>query len=122
MLNKVGHSEFDKIEIILKMKKLFGEIIVKYVTNNEWLFSLQLDKTYSILHFGYLTTLAFITQISIILDKIWQNLVNFLIQIIFSLKLHKNMRMTILMHFDICGKYIPNIIRTQNEHQWSINL
>ena len=52
VLNEVERVGFDKTEILLKVKKLFGKVIVKDVTNEERIFGQKLEKICSILHPG----------------------------------------------------------------------
>ncbi len=73
-LNEVEHNGFDKAEIVLKMKELFGKVIVKDVTNNERLFGQKLEKLCSILHPGDSAILAFAKRTSTILVTLDKNL------------------------------------------------
>lgn len=73
-LNEIEHVGFDKIKIILRMKELFGKIIIKDVTNEERLFGKQLEKICSILHSGDSAILAFAKLTSTTLVTLDKNL------------------------------------------------
>jgi len=73
-LNEVEHIGFDKTEILLKMKKLFGKVIVRDVTNEERIFGQKLEKTCSILHSGDSAILAFAKRTSTTLVTLDKNL------------------------------------------------
>lgn len=73
-LNEVEHKGFDKTEIVLKMKNLFGKVIVKDVTNEERFFGQKLEKMCSVLHRGDSAILAFAKRTSTCLVTLYKNL------------------------------------------------
>ena len=73
-LNEAEHNGFDKTEILLKMKKLFGKIIVKDVTNEERIFGQQLEHLCPVLHPGDSAILAFTKRTSSTLVTLDKNL------------------------------------------------
>ena len=73
-LNEVEYNGFDKTEILLKMKEIFGKIIVKDVTNEERIFGQQLEKICSVLHSGDSAILAFAKRTSTTLVTLDKNL------------------------------------------------
>ena len=73
-LNELEHNGFDKTEILLKMKKLFGRVIVKDVTIEERIFGQRLEKMCSILHSGDSSILAFTKRTSTTLVTLDKNL------------------------------------------------
>ena len=73
-LNELEHNGFDKTEILLKMKELFGRVIVKDVTNEERIFGQKLERTCSILHSGDSAILAFTKRTSTTLVTLDKNL------------------------------------------------
>lgn len=73
-LNEVEHKGFDKTEILLKMKHLFGKVIVKDVTNEERFFGQKLEKMCSVLHAGDSAILAFAKRTSTCLVTLDKNL------------------------------------------------
>ena len=73
-LNESEHKGFDKTEILLKMKYLFGKVIVKDVTNEERFFGQKLEKMCSVLHTGDSAILAFTKRTSTCLVTLDKNL------------------------------------------------
>ncbi|MDA1124716.1 MAG: hypothetical protein O3C04_03605 [Crenarchaeota archaeon] len=73
-LNEAEHKGFDKTEILLKMKHLFGKVIVKDVTNEERFFGQKLEKMCSVLHTGDSAILAFTKRTSTCLVTLDKNL------------------------------------------------
>jgi len=73
-LNEVENKGFDKIEILLKMKQLFGKVIVRGVTNEERIFGQKLEKMCSVLHSGDSTIFAFTKRTSSCLVTLDKNL------------------------------------------------
>ena len=73
-LNELEHNGFDKTKILLKMKELFGKVIVKDVTNEERIFGQQLEKMCSVLHSGDSAILAFAKRTSTTLVTLDKNL------------------------------------------------
>lgn len=73
-LNEVEHNGFDKTEILLHMKELFDQIVVKDVTNEERIFGQKLEKLCPILHPGDSIILAFAKRTSTILVTLDKNL------------------------------------------------
>lgn len=73
-LNEAEHKGYDKTEILLKMKSLFGKIIVKDITNEERFFGQKLEKICSVLHSGDSAILAFAKRTSTCLVTLDKNL------------------------------------------------
>lgn len=73
-LNEAEHKGFDKTEILLKMRHLFGKVIVKDVTNEERFFGQKLEKICSVLHTGDSAILAFTKRTSTCLITLDKNL------------------------------------------------
>lgn len=73
-LNEVEHIGFDKTNVLLKMRKLFGKVIVKDVTNAERIFGQQLERLCPILHPGDSAILAFAKRTSTTLVTLDKNL------------------------------------------------
>ena len=73
-VNEVEYNGFDKTKILLKIKELFGKVIVKDVTNEERIFGQQLEKTCSVLHSGDSAILAFAKRTSTTLVTLDKNL------------------------------------------------
>lgn len=73
-LNEAEHKGFDKTKILLKMKHLFGKVIIKDVTNEERFFGQKLEKMCSVLHAGDSAILAFAKRTSTCLVTLDKNL------------------------------------------------
>ena len=73
-LIEAKHNGFDKTEILLKMKKLFGQVIVKDVPNEARFFGQQLEKSCPILHSGDSAILTFTKRTSTTLVALDENL------------------------------------------------
>ncbi len=73
-LNEVEHIGFDNTNVLLKMKKLFGKVIVKDVTNEERIFGQRLEHLCPILHPGDSAILAFTKRTSTTLVTLDKNL------------------------------------------------
>ena len=73
-LNEAEHNGFDKTDILLKMKEIFGKVIVKDVTNEERIFGQQLEKICSVLHSGDSAILSFAKRNSTTLLTLDKNL------------------------------------------------
>ena len=74
VLNEAEHIGFDKTKLLLKMKEIFGRVIVKDVTNGERIFGQQLENLCPILHPGDSSILAFTKRTSTILVTLDKNL------------------------------------------------
>jgi uncharacterized protein YacL len=74
VLNEAEHIGFDTTNLLLKMKEIFGRVIVKDVTNEERFFGQQLENTCSVLHPGDSSILAFAKRTSTILVTLDKNL------------------------------------------------
>jgi uncharacterized protein YacL len=74
VLNEAEHIGFDKTKLLLKMKEIFGRVIVKDVTNEERIFGQQLENLCPILHPGDSSILAFTKRTSTILVTLDKNL------------------------------------------------
>ena len=74
VLNEAEHIGFDKTKLLLKMKEIFGRVIVKDVTNEERIFGQRLENLCPILHSGDSSILAFTKRTSTILVTLDKNL------------------------------------------------
>ena len=74
VLNEAEHIGFDKTKLLLKMKEIFGRVIVKGVTNEERIFGHQLENLCPMLHSGDSSILAFTKRTSSILVTLDKNL------------------------------------------------
>ena len=74
VLNEAEHIGFDKTKLLLKMKEIFGQVILKDVTNEERIFGQHLEKLCPILHPGDSSILAFTKRTSTILVTLDKNL------------------------------------------------
>jgi uncharacterized protein YacL len=74
VLNEAEHIGFDKTKLLLKMKEIFGRVIVKDVTNEERIFGQHLENLCPVLHSGDSSILAFTKRTSTILVTLDKNL------------------------------------------------